>query len=261
MMPLCHITVGSSSAGVVEVTLDRPPANALSPELMRELSEAAAAAVRLPGARVVLLRSAVEGMFMAGADLQDVEAHLSRIPQLARLLRDALDRWETIPLPTIAELSGHALGGGCELALVCDFRVMARGHARIGLPEVHHGLLPSAGGPTRLVRLLGRAAALDLVLRGRMLDADEAERVGLVTEACDAGAVHARCLELAAELAAGAPLALAAAKRVVREASELPLGASLTAEAMEMALLASSEDCKEGVRSFLEKRAPTYVGR
>lgn len=248
--------------GVATVTLNRPPANALSLGLMTELRDVARElAEPASGTRVAIVRSGVPAMFMAGADLKDIDGRLDALPRIGRVLREALDTWERLPFPTIAEIAGHALGGGCELSLVCDFRLMARGKGRIGLPEIRRGLLASAGGTQRMVRLLGRARTYDLVLRGRMIDADEAAVTGLVTSAWDPDDLAPAVQSLADELVALAPLTLAAAKRVIREGADLPLSAGLTLEGSEMMLLADTEDVREGIRSFIEKRPPRFKGR
>ena len=151
--------------GVVVASMNRPPVNALDVAMMDDLAAVAAEVAAEGRARALIVRSAVPGAFMAGADLSMVRDNLDAVADLNTRLRVALDALERLPVPTIAAIGGHALGGGCELALVCDFRIMARGTARIGLPEVLRGLLPAGGGTQRMVRLLGRARALDLLLR------------------------------------------------------------------------------------------------
>jgi enoyl-CoA hydratase/carnithine racemase len=256
-----HLRVEDDSSGVVRVTLDRPPANALSIELMTELGALAQELDSREGVRALILRSAVPGMFMAGADLKDMEQRRDTVPYTTRLLRMAYNTWERLPFATIAEIGGHALGGGCELALVCDFRIMARGKGRIGLPEARRGLLAAAGGTQRVTRLLGRARALDIALRGRMFEADEAERIGLVNEACDPEELTERCEALADEFLHLAPLTVAATKRAILDGADLPLSAGLVLEGWEMTLLASTDDVREGMQSFVEKREPRFTGR
>jgi enoyl-CoA hydratase/carnithine racemase len=173
-----------------------------------------------------------------------------------------LDAWEKLPFPTIASIWGHALGGGCELALACDFRLMSRGKARIGLPEVKRGLLAAGGGTQRALRVMGRAQALDFVMRGRLLDADEAVRIGLVTEAFDEVELDAATASLVEELLALPAMAVAAAKEVVLAGDDMSLADGLTFEAQTLVhLLANSEDAREGITSFLERRKPVFTGR
>ena len=250
-----------AAAGVRPVVLDKPPANALDLGLMDEIEAAALALHDDAGTRVVVVRSAVPDMFMAGADLATVEGNWDRIDDVAARLRRAFTAWERLRCPTIAAIAGHALGGGCEWALTFDFRLMSRGRGRIGLPEARRGLLPAGGGTQRLARLLGRARALDLALRGRLLDADEAAAIGLVTAPCDAEDIGATADGLAAELAGLAPLTSAAIKRVILDGADTTLEAGLTLETEAMVGLTKTGDAREGVRSFLERRAPRFEGK
>jgi enoyl-CoA hydratase len=252
---------GPDSAGVAHVVLDRGPVNALDGEFIGALGSVATALAAEPALRVVVVSSAVPGVFMAGADLGFIQANWHRIDEVAADLRAALGAWAALAVPTIGALSGHALGGGCELALTLDFRCMARGRARIGLPEATRGLLAAGGGTQRLARLVGVGRALDLALRGRVLGADEAERIGLVTTACDAQDLDATVRGLAEELAALAPRTVAATKAVIRAGIERPLEEALTMEIEAMVALTATDDAAEGVRSFLEGRPPRFTGR
>lgn len=249
------------TAGVRHVILNKPPANSLDLDLMDEIETTAAALDGDAATRVVVVRSAVPGMFMAGADLAMVEGNWHRIDEVAARLRRAFSVWEKLRCPTIAAIGGHALGGGCEWALTFDFRCMAQGRGRIGLPESQRGLLPAGGGTQRMARLLGRARTLDLAMRGRLLDADEAAAFGLVTTACDPAQLDAETEQLATELAGLAPLTLAAIKRVVLAGEDLTLDEGLTLEGQAMVDLTKTADALEGVRSFLERRAPRFEGQ
>ena len=200
---------GPDGSGVARVVLDRPPVNAVDGDFIAALGAAAEALATEPGV-----------LFMAGADLAFIQANWHRIGEVAGELRAALGAWAGLAVPTIGALSGHTLGGGCELALTFDFRCMARGRGRIGLPEAQRGLLPAGGGTQRLARLVGLGRALDLAVRGRVLDADEAERIGLVTTACDADDLDATVTALAGELAGLAPRTVAATKAVIRAGQE-----------------------------------------
>jgi enoyl-CoA hydratase len=190
-----------------------------------------------------------------------IEAQWNHIDEVGARLRRAFAAWERLRCPTIAAIDGHALGGGCEWALTFDFRCMTRGRGRIGLPEAQRGLLAAGGGTQRLVRLLGRARALDLALRGRLVDADEAAAIGLVTTACDAAELPAVVDGLAGELAGLAPLTAAATKRVILDGADLSLEDGLTLESQAMVDLTKTADALEGVRSFLERRPPRFEGR
>jgi len=169
---------------------------------------------------------------------------------------------QQFPKPTIGVITGHAMGGGCEFALALDFRIMSRGRCRIGQPEVNLGIIPGGGGTQRLARLVGRAAATELLMLGRRLDADQAHAVGLVhrvgESSSDADEIGAA---LAAELAAKPPLALAAAKRAIREGLDCSMDAGLAIERREVVGLLLSADFGEGVSAFLEKRTPRFEGR
>lgn len=252
---------GPDPAGIVRVVLDRPPANALDGGFIAAVGAAARTVAGQRAARVVVVESAVPGMFMAGADLGFIQANWHRIDEVAGELRAAFGAWAALGVPTIGALSGHALGGGCEFALTFDFRCMARGRGRFGLPEAQRGLLAAGGGTQRLARLVGVGRALDLAVRGRVLDADEAERIGLVTAACDAGDLEATVRGLAEELAGLAPKTVAATKAVIRAGIERPLEEALSLEIEAMVGLTATEDAAEGVRSFLEGRPPRFTGR
>jgi enoyl-CoA hydratase len=210
---------------------------------------------------VVVLTGEGEKAFAAGADIREMsemsvlEAHGwgSLGHECARLL-------ESMPKPTIAAVNGFALGGGCELALGCDIR-HASERARFGQPEVNLAVIPGWGGTQRLARAVGPALAKDLILTGRTIDAAEALRIGLVSAVHPDGELLDRVLELAAELAKKSPLALSAAKDAANRALQGDLGAGLSYEAVLFAALFASEDQREGMRAFVEKREPDFKGR
>ena len=254
-----HMQYEQRSARLVHVVLDRPPANALSIELMDQL-DAAAARLEASEAQVVILRSA-QRMFMAGADLNMVNQGWDNLRATIQKCQRLMNRWEALPMMTVAVINGHAAGAGCELSLASDWRIMARGRPKIGLPEVLRGLLPGAGGTQRMSRLLGRGRALDLCLRGRLIDADEAERIGLISEAVDADGLDARVDELADELLALPRLPTQAIKRCILQGLETSLVEGLRIEENEMSGLGETEDTREGVAAFIEKREPRFVGR
>ena len=247
-------------SGVSEVVLDRPPANAIDLLTLAELKQAARALSVDRSVRVVLLSSALERIFAGGFDLDFLAHGWDDMLPMIRAFHEVANAWVRIPSPTIAVIGGHAAGGGCELALACDFRVMARGRATIGLPEVKLGLLPSGGGTTRLPRLIGRAAALDLLLRGRLIGADEAERIGLITLAAEPQDLDRVARGLAAELAALPPLAVREIKRCVDLGLDGPLSAGLALEERGNLALAETADAREGVAAFNERRPPKFKG-
>lgn len=246
---------------VAILTMNRPDKrNALNATLRRELIEALDELREIDEVRVVVLTGAGEKAFVAGADLSEL-AERSPIEQREAMSgRRVFDEVAGYSKPTIAMINGYALGGGSELALACDFRVAARS-ARLGQPEVKLGILPGGGGSQRLPRLVGTGQALRLMLTGDPIDAEEAQRIGLVEIVVDDAELRSRTLELAATIASHSPLALRLIKDAVRAAVEMPLSAGLKHERELFVTAFSSEDSSEGVRAFLEKRAARFSGR
>jgi enoyl-CoA hydratase/carnithine racemase len=249
-----------SDSGIAEVVLDRPPANAIDLVTLGEFKQAAQALSLDKSVRVVLLKSALDRIFAGGFDLDFLGESWDAMLPMIRAFHEAANAWVRIPSPTIAVIGGHAAGGGCELALACDFRVMARGRATIGVPEVKLGLLPSGGGTTRLPRLIGRSAALDLLLRGRLISADEAERIGLINIATESDDLDRVAQGLAAELAALPPLAVREIKSCVDLGLEGPHSTGFALEERGNLALAQTGDAREGVAAFTEKRPPMFKG-
>ena len=247
-------------AGITRVILSRPPANAVDGEVMAALREIAESLSMDASVRAVILTSEVPRFFAAGADLSMLDAGWDRMLGTIRAFHEVGNAWERIPAPTIAAINGIAAGAGCEMALACDFRIMADG-ARIGCPEVKLGLIASGGGTQRLPRLLGRGPALQLLLRGTLIGADEALRIGLVTETCPAGDLLSRATALAAELAALPPLAVRETKRCVVAGLDGPLAAGLALEERANVFLAGTADAREGVSAFVHRRPPVFEGR
>ena len=246
--------------GVGWITLDRPPANSYDPAFLEELDEAIGR-VAAAGVVVGVVRSASEKFFSAGADVKGFLAR-SAGENLAMVRRahQVFDRFADEAPLFIAAIAGHALGGGYELALACDVRIAAEGRYRIGLPEVTYGLLPGAGGTQRLPRLIGVGRALELLATGRTVAPAEAERLGMVDRLVPAGEFDQAVAGLAAGLAAGAPLAVAAITRVVNDGVERTLADACDRELEELAALLASKDAREGVTAHTEKRAPRYSG-
>jgi enoyl-CoA hydratase/carnithine racemase len=247
------------SGRLATVVLDRPPANALSLQFMDEV-DAITAYLETTELQLVVLRSSAP-MFMAGADLNMVDEGWDDQAATTEKCQAMMTRWERLPMMTLAVINGHALGAGCELAMSCDFRLMAQGKARIGLPESLRGLISAAGGTQRMGRLVGPARALDMCVRGRMIDAGEAERLGLVNEAVNAELLSERASELAVEILALPRLTTQAIKRCILFGLEQPLEEGLALERRELAGLRDTHDTREGVRSFIEKREPKFTGR
>jgi enoyl-CoA hydratase len=246
---------------VVVLTLDRPERlNAIGRDTLTQINEALSRIENDETARVVIVTGAGKA-FSAGADITELDA-LDGPPAMARFLThftDTYDRLSRLTKPSIAAVNGMAFGGGLELALACDLRVVARG-ARLGVPEIKLGLLPGAGGSQRLARLLPAAVAKQLLLTGEPISADDAHRLGLVNQVVDDGTALDAAEQLAGRLAAGPPLALAAAKRLVDLGGPMALDAGIAFERETVAMLFATDDRAEGVAAFLEKRASHFRG-
>jgi enoyl-CoA hydratase/carnithine racemase len=253
------MSVSFESEGAVgTITLDNPPANSYDIGFIRELAGAIAAADDAGDVRVVVLRSASDKFFSAGAD---VKRFLANDPEdnveMIEVAHETLRGIARSPKLFVAWIAGHALGGGLEMALACDLRYAAEGSFRLGTPEVTLGLLPGNGGTQRLPRLIGVGPALDLLLTGRQVGPDEALRLGIVT------GLFASEDELRAHverLAAGPPLAIANIKRAVHEGTDRSLDEGLALERELIAELFRSRDGVEGLTAFSEKRTPTFLG-
>jgi enoyl-CoA hydratase len=246
--------------GVALVTLDRREAlNALSYALLAELDAKLAALDADPDCRAIVITGAGERAFAAGADVKELSA------ESPDSLHDAdpfaaVDRVATLATPTIAAVRGFALGGGCELAMACDM-LIAGDDAAFGQPEILIGVIPGAGGTQRLARAIGKARAMELVLTGRRIDAAEADRLGLVTRVVPAAETLTVAIELAAKIASMPPLAVRAAKAAVRATADLPLTDGLRYERDRFEALFATDDQREGMAAFLEKRRAAWTGR
>lgn len=248
----------SADGPVLHIVLDRPPANALGPVIIDGLHAALDAAEKM-APKVVIVSSALAGFFAAGADIKHmttVDAESFRA--YGDALRAGVERLAAQPALTIAAIEGLALGGGLELAMACTMRVAGSG-ARLGLPEVKLGLIPGAGGTQRLPRLVGRGAALDLMLTGRQIDAADALRIGLVERVVDAGTAVQAARALAEELCAASAPAQLAVLRTVAAAADLELAAGLRYEVDQIQQLFEDGEAVEGLRAFAEKRKPKFA--
>ncbi|HXG26206.1 MAG TPA: enoyl-CoA hydratase-related protein [Candidatus Binatia bacterium] len=246
--------------GVALVVLDRPTVlNALDFALIAALTDALEALDRDPACRAIVLTGAGERAFAAGADIQE----LARQTPTSLTVDDHFHRWERIKRirkPIVAAVRGFALGGGCELAMLCDM-IVAGEDAQFGQPEIKLGVMPGAGGTQRLTRAIGKARAMEMILTGRNMGAREAEAAGLVTRVVPSESTVPAALELAGRIAAMAPVAVLAAKAAVLRADELPLEAGLEFERRSFYLLFDTEDQAEGMAAFTEKRKPQWKGR
>ncbi|SDX90430.1 Enoyl-CoA hydratase/carnithine racemase [Micromonospora pattaloongensis] len=246
--------------GIATIRLERPPMNALNTQVQEGLRAAAAQTGADPEVRAVIVYGG-EKVFAAGADIKEM-ADMSYVDMSARAahLSSAFDAIARIPKPVVAAITGYALGGGCELALACDWRVVAD-DAKLGQPEIKLGIIPGAGGTQRLARLVGPARAKDLIFSGRMVDAEEALRIGLADRVVPAAEVYDAAVALVGPYVNGPAQALRAAKLAVDGGLELDLASGLAWESQLFAGLFATEDKREGMTAFVEKRKPDFTGR
>ncbi len=252
------------TAGPIEhvalVTIDRREAlNALSFDLLDELAATLERLDREPGCRAIVLTGAGTGAFAAGADIRELATQTT----VSLTVDGRFASWgriAAIGTPLIAAVRGFALGGGCELAMICDMIVAAE-DAQFGQPEIKLGVMPGAGGTQRLTRAVGKAKAMELILTGRTMSAAEADASGLVTSVVPTEATLDAALELAARVAAQPPLAVRAAKQAILRAHELSLSAGLEFEQRAFFMLFASEDQAEGMAAFTDKRPAHWTGR
>jgi enoyl-CoA hydratase/carnithine racemase len=243
------------------LTLNRPRAlNAISLEMRRVLADTVRALDTDETVRAIVIRGAGERAFSAGADIKEFKAADSL--HAARRLREPPgwnDLIASCSKPTIAAVQGICLGGGLEIALACDIRI-ASPEAVFGLPEVSLAIIPGAGGTQRLPRIVGTGHALRMILTGDQIDADEAWRIGLISEIVPRPELIDRAMALAARISAGGPLATTSAKEAVRRGTEMPISDGLRLEADLATMLTNTDDRLEGAAAFRERRAPVYRG-
>jgi enoyl-CoA hydratase/carnithine racemase len=248
--------------GVGTIRLDRPPMNAINEQLASELEIAAREATRDDRVKAVVVYGG-DKIFAAGADIKEM-AEANPVQMMSRIggLQAVFTQVEEIPKVVIAAVNGFALGGGCELSLACDFRVLAD-NAKIGQPEILLGIIPGAGGTQRLPRLVGPARAKDIVFSGRFLDCNEALAIGLVDVVVPADQVYAKAVEMAARYARGPLVALRAAKIAINRGLQVDLSNGMLIEREVFVNLFATEDQKIGMRTFIEKGPgkADFVGR
>jgi enoyl-CoA hydratase/carnithine racemase len=243
----------------VVITLNRPPANAISEQLMRDLNAALAAVERDDGVRSVILTGAGDRIFCAGADLGSAFAG-GDVDTFIRFGNSVLRKIERFPKPVVAALNGHALGGGCEIAMACHFRLLKES-ARMGQTESNLGIIPGYGGTQRLPRLIGRTKALELLILGTQVPARECLALGLVNRLSRDGETLDDARELARAIARRPPIATRLILEAVDDGLEAPIDKALEIETRAFLQTLRTEDASEGIQAFFGKRDPQFKGR
>jgi enoyl-CoA hydratase len=250
-----------SQEGITTITFNRPKAmNALNRDLLEELSAALDVIDSDESVRVLVLTGAGEKAFVAGADISELATFNSlQAKYFSQKGHDVMTRIGALAIPAIAAVNGYALGGGCEMALACDF-IYASSTAAFGLPEITLGLIPGFGGSQRLARAIGAAMTKELVYTGKMINAEEARAMGLVNHVFDATALMEETMKTARIIATKGRVSLRAAKQAISNGLNTDLATGLSIEQDAFALCMASEDAKEGTQAFLEKRQAVFKG-
>lgn len=250
------------SDGIATITINRPKAlNALNEEIIPEFLSSLEDAEKDENIRVIVITGAGEKAFCAGLDLKTVkDISVIKAVETSRLGQKLTLAIEELGKPVIAAINGYALGGGLELAMACDIRIASE-NARIGQTEVNVGLIPGWGGTQRLPRLVGKGIAKELVFTGKMIDAKTAERIGLINMVVPPEKLKSAVEELSKVIMSKPPIAIKLAKELINRSIETDLGTGLVHEAEAFGILASTEDYREGVSAFIEKRKPEYKGK
>ena len=252
----------SIEAGIAEIVVQRPTVlNALNRDTLRELDALLDTLAADDAVRVLLLTGEGEKAFVAGADIKELaENSALESNRHAQMGQAVMDKLEQLGKPSVAAINGFALGGGLELALACTLRV-ASSNAMLGLPEITLGIIPGFGGTQRLSRLVGRGRAMHMILTGRAISAEQAERYGIVAEVVEQAELLARARKLASVLARHSAVTMRLAEETVRGGFEMPIAEALAYEASQFGLAAAAEDYSEGMQAFLEKRKPSFRHR
>jgi enoyl-CoA hydratase/carnithine racemase len=254
----------STQNGFAIIELSDPPANTYTYEMMRQLDAAILEARMDDGAHVIIIKGAGEKFFCAGANIGMLQKVTPRFKYFFCLhANETLNRLEHTPKLVIAALNGHCVGGGLEIAMAADIRVAKKGAGKIGLPEVTLGVLPGTGGTQRLARLVGKAAAIELMATGRTFEFEEAEQLGLVSHVFPAESFWERVLEFAGQFVPPnkAAKAVGLIKRSVQSGAEVAFSEGLALERELQQQLFQSEDAKEGLTAYVEKRKPSFAGK
>ncbi len=253
--------------GLIILYFNTPPANGLNIDLSGELLEKLAGVRKLSSEiYAMVIASKVKGIFIAGADIKMIKKFMDGDDLVGNMifsnkrLQQAFNEIEDLPFPVIACIGGHAMGGGLELALACDFRFMARGKARLGLPEVNLGLLPGAGGTQRLARLIGKSKAKDIIYRSLLLDAQHALDMGVVDQIHENEDILEKCIAFAEEFKNRARISIAVIKKCINKGMDVSMTEGLAIEMKGLESLLRTMDAKEGITAFMEKRTPLFKG-
>ena len=247
------------NAGIV--VFNRPEVhNALNQNMVEGLARALDEAAADPEIRTFILTGAGQKSFVSGSDIKELS---KRTPltgiESSRTRQDLLKRIEDLPFPSIAAINGYAFGVGCEIALACTFRVASE-KARFGQLEINLGIIPGAGGTQRLPRLIGKSRAAELILKGEIIRAEEAHALGLVNKVVPADALMEECLQWSDKFGEKSPIALKYALKAINDGMEMELTGGLKVESLCLGACFASQDSKEGLNAFLEKRKPAYKG-
>jgi len=254
-------TLYEKSEGIATITINRPPVNAINEETILEILSELDDAKKDESIRVIVITGAGDRAFSAGADItmwKDVNPLRAR--ELSRLGQRMCDEIEALEKPVIAAINGYALGGGLELAMACDLRIASE-KARLGQPEINIGLIPGWGGTQRLPRFVGKGVAKEMIFTGKMIGAKDAEQLNLVNKVAPPDQLKSVVKELATEIMNKSPIALKLAKELINSSLETDLKTGTMREAEVSGIISSTEDYKEGVTAFFEKRKPKFKGK
>ncbi len=254
-------TLYEKSEGIATITINRPPVNAINEETILEILSELDDAKKDESIRVIVITGAGDRAFSAGADItmwKDVNPLRAR--ELSRLGQRMCDEIEALEKPVIAAINGYALGGGLELAMACDLRIASE-KARLGQTEINIGLIPGWGGTQRLPRFVGKGVAKEMIFTGKMIGAKDAEQLNLVNKVAPPDQLKSVVKELATEIMNKSPIALKLAKELINSSLETDLKTGTMREAEVSGIISSTEDYKEGVTAFFEKRKPKFKGK
>lgn len=248
--------------GIATITISRPKAlNALNTETLEELENVLEVLQNDDGVKVIVITGAGEKAFVAGADISEMkDMSVFEAKKFAELGQKVFRKIELMKKPVIAAVNGYALGGGCELALACDIRIASR-NAKFGQPEVGLGIIPGFGGTQRLPRIVGVSKAKELIYTGDMIDAEEALRIGLISKVVEQDKLLEEAYGIAKKIMSKGLVAVSLAKEAINKSLEVDIDSGMEYEANAFAMCFGTQDQKEGMAAFLEKRAPKFEGR